>query len=314
MKANCVLCGAVTDEAAFRLGKSVECTGCGFYILPGTVAAELADAPAWLRYELAHAASFHRGQNMPLEISEDVAVAPKYGGYRQSAVSVRRDRVLQWIGRALELEVRERGFRFAEWACAGAYGERDLFGLVRTLAADGLVRSRSPSDPLNTGALRDQFVPELTGSGWREYEGLSKGQGSEQGFVAMWFNAETAKLRPVVLKAIKDAGYKPLVIDMKEHNERIDDQIMVEIRRSRFVVADFTGHRGGVYFEAGFAKGLGKDVVWTVRDTDMDGLHFDTRQFNHLKWSADNLPEFGKALRWRILNTVGAGPHIDKPR
>ena len=32
---------------------------------------------------------------------------------------------------------------------------------------------------------------------------------------------------------------------------------MAEIRRSRFVVADYTGQVNGVYFEAGFALGLG---------------------------------------------------------
>ena len=44
-------------------------------------------------------------------------------------------------------------------------------------------------------------------------------------------------------------------IDRHEHVNKIDDEIIAEIRRARFVVADFThgdtGGRGSVYYEAG---------------------------------------------------------------
>ena len=39
---------------------------------------------------------------------------------------------------------------------------------------------------------------------------------------------------------IRDAGYEALRIDRKEHSNKIDDEIIEEIRRSRFVVADLT--------------------------------------------------------------------------
>ena len=58
------------------------------------------------------------------------------------------------------------------------------------------------------------------------------------------------------------------------------------IKRSRFLVADVTGGRQGVYFEGGFAKGLGLPVIWTCsHGTDAElkkWMHFDTRQYNHI--------------------------------
>ena len=60
--------------------------------------------------------------------------------------------------------------------------------------------------------------------------------------------------------------------------------IIGEIRRSGLVVADFTGNRGGVYFEVGSAMGLGIPLIWTCRDTDISEVHFDTRQYNHIIW------------------------------
>ena len=109
---------------------------------------------------------------------------------------------------------------------------------------------------------------------------------------------------------IRDAGYKAMRIDRKEHNDKIDDQIIAEIRRSRFVVADFTqgkeGARGGVYFEAGFAKGLGIDVIFTCRQDLQGVIHFDTRQYNHIFWQEPL--DLRKKLADRISATVGDGP------
>ena len=65
-------------------------------------------------------------------------------------------------------------------------------------------------------------------------------------------------------------------------------------------MADFTGQRGGVYFEAGFAMGLGIPVIWTCRDTDINDLHFDTRQYNHIPWANP------KELRVRLQNRIEA--------
>lgn len=109
------------------------------------------------------------------------------------------------------------------------------------------------------------------------------------------------------------AGYQPLRIDKKEHVNRIDDEIFADIRRSRFVIADFThgdsGVRGGVYFEAGFAQGLGLPVIWTCRKDMLseDKLHFDIRQYNFLEWTDENLEDFKDRLQKRIEAILGRG-------
>ncbi|MCF2940650.1 hypothetical protein L1N85_19855 [Paenibacillus alkaliterrae] len=59
---------------------------------------------------------------------------------------------------------------------------------------------------------------------------------------------------------------------------------------SNIVISDFTEHKTGVYYEAGFAKGLGLEVIWTVREDNLDQCHFDTKQMNHIVWKT---PENG---------------------
>lgn len=64
---------------------------------------------------------------------------------------------------------------------------------------------------------------------------------SNTAFVAMWFDEEVNFAFDCgIAPAIRDTGYEPVRIDRKEHSDRIDDQIISEIRRSRFLVCDFT--------------------------------------------------------------------------
>lgn len=130
----------------------------------------------------------------------------------------------------------------------------------------------------------------------------------DQAFVAMWFDDSMLPIyTSAICPGIESAGYKPFRIDRKEHNNRIDDEIIVEIRRSKFTLADFTAHRGGVYFEAGFTIGLGRHVIWLCREDELDRLHFDTRQYNFIKWTPDKIDDLSRAISRRILATIGQG-------
>lgn len=145
---------------------------------------------------------------------------------------------------------------------------------------------------------------QLTLEGLKKYEELRINKNlSRQAFVAMWFDVQTEEAWEVGFKiAINDSGYNPVRVDLIEHNGKICDRIIAEIRRSGLFIADFTGNRGGVYFEAGFALGLGIPVIWTCRNDFVDELHFDTRQYNHIIW--ENALELQEKLRDRIIATV----------
>lgn len=129
-------------------------------------------------------------------------------------------------------------------------------------------------------------VLRLTLAGWgRVSEIKNTRPDSTQAFVAMSFSAELFPIwdegfRP----ALQSVGYTPIRVDTKQTNDKIDDKIIADIRKSGLVVADFTEQRGGVYFEAGFAYGLGTPVIYTCRNDEIDKIHFDTRQYNHIFW------------------------------
>lgn len=151
---------------------------------------------------------------------------------------------------------------------------------------------------------------KISPTGWAYLDSIRNVNAeSMQGFVAMWFDDGMREVyHDAIAVGIENAGYKPHRVDLREHNEKIDDEIISQIRRSRFVLADFTGHRGGVYYEAGYAKGLGLEVIWTCREDQLDALHFDIRQYNCIVWRPDELSDFCRRIQFRIEAVLGRGP------
>lgn len=160
----------------------------------------------------------------------------------------------------------------------------------------------------------------IRSEGYQRLEELRKTNvASDQGFVAMWLDSLMDKVWEEGLEpGIRDAGYKALRIDRRESNDKIDDEIIAEIRRSRFLVADFTSPlknaRGSVYYEAGFAHGLNIPVIFTCRKDliDKNHIHFDTRQYPHIAWEEEKLEDLREQLKSRISATIGDGPHRNK--
>lgn len=141
-------------------------------------------------------------------------------------------------------------------------------------------------------------------AGWKRLTDLSTIiRTSDQAFVAMSFSPELDTLFDDGIEpALRETHYVPLRVDRREHNEKIDDYIIAEVRKSALMIADFTQQRNGVYFEAGLALGLAVPIVWCCKDDKMEikNLHFDTRQFNHIVWKNP------QDLRTKLINRINA--------
>jgi len=130
----------------------------------------------------------------------------------------------------------------------------------------------------------------------------------------MWFDdslldAWTNGLKP----GIEDSAYfKAVRGDRVEYLGKVDDWIIAQSHLSGLLVADFTGNRGGVYYEAGFAVALGIPVVFTCREDHMKDVHFDTNHFPHLVWSEpdDLRRKLNDRIVGAVLPTVGRGTKL----
>ena len=253
---------------------------------------------------------FNRGDYQP-EITLGVLAGLRRR--RRLTIQKRADRLLVLLSAAarsgqLGGYVRIPPNSYAAYAWSESTDQSDVQYLVEYLGKMGWLES-------------DPFGPEIASiANWRvSVEGHARagelqreGNVSEstQCFIAMWFHETTTEafengIRP----AVEETGYDPLRIDQKEHINKIDDEIIAEIRRSRFLVADFThggdGARGGVYYEAGVAFGLRIPVIHTCREDNVATLHFDTSHVNHIVWSSPS--DLREKLKNRILAVIGPG-------
>ena len=154
-------------------------------------------------------------------------------------------------------------------------------------------------------------------AGWARIDEIERTPTSPENpvFVAMWFGRtqnEKAEMndlyREQIEPAVKKAGYKASRADLEESNDFVMDKVLAAIRAAPFVVADFTGNRGGVYFEAGFARGLGIPVIHTSRHKDFqDDAHFNVKQIDFVLWREPQ--DLSDKLYYRVVRTVGYGPH-----
>ena len=220
------------------------------------------------------------------------------------------------IGRPDQHRESLRNFLFA-LAHSESTEFQELAYLADSLHGRGLITKEDENIRDERGRVRIDFGFRCTVTirGYSAMEQHRTERKADQCFVAMWFNEATDALYDrAIAPAVRAAGYQPLRIDQKQDFlGKIDDQIIAEIRRSRFMIADFThgddGVRGSVYYEVGFAQGLDIPVIFTCRDDQLDDLHFDTNHFLHLSWPRGHAEALVEPVKNRILANIGEGPN-----
>ncbi len=296
--ATCPLCDSVAqsfptdgDRTRYR------CLTCGRYEISGRAASRLpAPATKARRYLL----SAYAKAGNDFHIVEDVLDRLGTGDLRDRTVDEKIELAVRWFadrsiefGQKLPSEI-SRDYPAAWCRSPGEWNEL-LGAAVRLNYLD---------------ALHPNYSVSIEGWRWLE---KSPGDHSPDVFVAMNFAPEYARLRQAVSAAVRNAGYREITIDQDVFSGGIMDRVLARIRRSRFVVADYTGNRGGVYYEAGFALGLGKAVVSTCSRAQLESsdravrLHFDVAHLKMIPWDDANLDAFSQGLNDHILALFGHG-------
>lgn len=130
---------------------------------------------------------------------------------------------------------------------------------------------------------------------------------SNIGFCAMWFDKSMdVAWKNAIKPAIEETGYQAFRMDEQHHNNDINAEIIANLNKSKFIVADFTDNRGGVYFEAGYAKGKNIEVIYTCNQSKFKNAkpHFDVEHYNFITWEDKSLELFKNTLKDRIIQTV----------
>jgi nucleoside 2-deoxyribosyltransferase len=119
-------------------------------------------------------------------------------------------------------------------------------------------------------------------------------------FVAMSFSDSMNDIRDTIKKTIIECGFNPILVDEinYESDITINDAIITNIKTCKFLIADFTEQKHGVYFEVGYALGKYKPVIYLCQDIDFKNSHFDTNHYPHIVYK--NLNDLHDKLKVKI--------------
>ena len=154
-----------------------------------------------------------------------------------------------------------------------------------------------------------QAYVTLSFEGWDYYEQLRIGRAAyRKAFMAMQFDNQQLDevLKTVFKPCAKQAGFELIKLDDLPRAGLIDDRLRVEIQSADFVIADLTHDNLGAYWEAGYAEGLGKPVIYTCEKQkfDKEKTHFDTNHHLTIVWDETSPEIAGENLKATIRATL----------
>jgi nucleoside 2-deoxyribosyltransferase len=273
------------------------CARCGSFILScGMMAGQLRKLSPHQRAVLSH--RLRRAQrDTPPEILE--SLLPKVDDPLPSPPE-QADSLILWLGDHQPSPA--QGIEIPE-AEVSAWIGTSIDGL------DWLLRQ----DPLNALVEITSYRPtrlQLTMKGWARREALKHAEvESRKAFMAMKFDEEMDHVVKDYFKpAVARTGFELRTLTDGQPAGLIDDQLRVALRTSRFVIADLTHANNGAYWEAGFAEGLGRPVIYTCREKEWrEGkAHFDTNHLNTIIWDPAKLEDAATRLTTTIRASLPA--------
>jgi hypothetical protein len=309
----CVICAMRSPDPANSGGDSwrYNCQRCGTYDISGS-ARSVADAKFGampnLRPVTSHIVRKMQRAGTPPMLSSDI-LARIWTNERLPTPIEQVNTLLELIGDRQPYADRYASFNPA--VLAGALGTGDDSTRNETSGVDYVLKHAQTSGWLNTGPSSHsaEIGMRLTFSGWSRYDEIKHTLStSHTAFMAMKFG-DTA-LNKIYSECFKEAvqrtGFELRRLDEKQPAGLIDNQLRVAIRASRFLIADLTYGNQGAYWEAGFAEGLGKPVIYTCEKKHFETVrtHFDANHHLTIRWSVDDYASAADELAATIRNTL----------
>jgi hypothetical protein len=289
----CPICidGARTVSYPRRLSQSVlliECANCGTYNtsremhderFPGMPLDDRVRVSSWIRDR------WRRGDQDIIVLKDDVEAAVKN---------------VPHLGPA------EKANRLLEVLCDYAKGPGTPVSVTKIRPRDAWSSTPSELNLYANWLMERGFVERRPGGGpdynitvpgWIEVERLRSTREAvgNRAFMAMKFGDH--ELNEIVeeyfVPAAARAGFELRRSDDKQPAGLIDNHMRVSIRTAKVLVCDVTHANLGAYWEAGFAEGIGKPVIFTCREDVLEDRmhpchpHFDTNHMKTIPWGVD---------------------------
>jgi len=236
--------------------------------------------------------------------------AAKLAVPRDTDLATKGDYLLRYMRRRSKTLAESVAFSPNELAVGFCANKNELLFCLRYLAEKGWIEEEGAA--ARKGPQQGQggapLAYRLTPAGWAALDANASPAQQPVAAVALSVDKDADALWTQGLSAAAQAaGFAAVRIDSKEHANKINDEIVVDLRRARCLIADLTGQNPLAYFEAGLAVGLGKPVFWTCEENEARDkkLSLETRQAVVTTWGRDKLDDFARRLAQRIEASLG---------
>lgn len=300
---SCELLGRSLDTACYQ------CLRCGRFCLTGTVLAIIPNALGLdgnKRALVSHAIQRMQTKNSRPPVLNSETIKRIVEHEQLPTPFEQGNNLIVWLGdHSLELSSPGKLLTLdssTKLSVTGSRNVEEFDFIVTSLAQRGLLTSK-----LLPGGGMAQVM--LSFSGWEYYYDLkNKSIVSFKAFMAMKFGNS---LLDDVYKnhfklAVKATGFDLFRVDDVPRAGLIDDKIRSDIRAAKFLIADLTDENPGAYWEAGYAEGLGKPVIYTCQKSafEVHSTHFDTNHHLTVIWDENDLVSATQMLKATIRATL----------
>lgn len=292
-----------TEDASF-----CDCPNCGKYHISRT-AYKCLDGPFSSRYSrldekaravLSHEIWMRQGQDKPFEVQSLHLTAAENGSLPSPVDQL--DSFIMFIGNSQGDSPGEKVLHKSAdlRAKIGALNRNDVIFIDQQAEEEALLEKL---------AKNELCGGRLTLAGWKRYRELKRGKShSDVAFMAMPFgNKEVTDMVETVFRpAVEETGFHLKRIDDETPTGLIDNRLRVEIGMCRFLIVDLTDENRGAYWEAGYAEGLGKPVIYTCSRThfEKEKTHFDTNHQHTIVWDPAEPKKAAESLKATIRATL----------
>jgi hypothetical protein len=222
------------------------------------------------------------------------------------------DSLIRWVGDNSRAGEVITGDKLAIEATVGSADPAEFSLVLDYLKAQGIITGELHYG--ETGAVRPRdILVGLSFSGWRRYEELKRATSdSRRAFMAMQYNKYPLEriVKNVFRDAVRQTGFDLCLLRDRPIAGLIDNRLRAEIRAARFLIADLTHKNPGAYWEAGYAEGMGKPVIYTcekrVFEDPKHRPHFNTNHHQTVLWDSKEPGNTARELKVTIRATLPA--------
>lgn len=321
MSNNCPICGCIANSHNYNLNKgeiTVVCPVCGAYCISEEAASKCNrdEVASWLYYHKKYDEVAKRFKtfykitiNEKIESDSSCVTLAQISNWYPKTLSEKVDKFLllldsksSYLGE--ELVFKEEEITSASFAIRNisVTNEERVFEIVNQ--SKFLVKFLKECKYIESNSY--EYLVSIAPHGYQRIDELQKNNPNNRDvFIAMSFAPKNDDTKEALKSGIISAGYVPRIMSEEIHGKQIVPMMFRIIRESQLLVMDVSDPNYGAYYEAGYAQGLGKEVIITCRKHEFEDSdnkpHFDIAQKQILVWEDYNdlklrLSEWIKAI------------------